>query len=197
MRASVATSLLALSASALAQYDTASAPFALVVSSINADYNNKALSPCHEGAAIEALCLGNTFDKTNAPTYTFNTSASAPLPDNGGTSAGLLIYSLPVSGQLAPSAFGLTFNPASNIAVPLFEPGVDSATYVAFDGSDRLNIPAAIDNGTGQTTSGPFYMWQICQTFVGYKYTTLAWQAGLGTPTNPTCQGVSVKRVFV
>ena len=41
------------------------------------------------------------------------------------------------------------------------------------------------------------YRWVLCETYVGYDYTTLAWVMGNGEPQNPTCQRVEVVRVFV
>ncbi|KAH8816360.1 hypothetical protein F5884DRAFT_219119 [Xylogone sp. PMI_703] len=202
MRAAIASSLLALSATALAQYtfDNASDPFTLVVSSTNAAYDNHFLTACHEGAAIEALCLGGVSgsDNVTAPTFTFNSSTYnlANPPANGGGAQGLLIYILQPGGINEPEALTLSYNPVSNIAVPLFEPGADYATYFSFDAEDKLNLQGAVDNGSIPQESAPYYNWQICQTYVGYAYTTLAWLVGSGTSNNPTCEAVTVKRVF-
>ncbi|RFU34564.1 hypothetical protein B7463_g1760, partial [Scytalidium lignicola] len=198
MRAATTTSLLALSATALAQYNNASSPFALVLSSSNSAYDGHSLAPCHEGAAIEALCVGGVYAQASAQTYTFNSTTSllANPPTNGGGADGILIFSLPVQGVSEPEAFSLQYNPASNVAVPLFEPGTESVTYVSFDASDKLNIQGAVDNGTIGSPSVPYYRWQVCKTFVGYSYTTLAWIVGSGASDNPTCEPVTVKRVF-
>lgn len=85
----------------------------------------------------------------------------------------------------------LDYNPASNVAVPLFEPGYPDLT-VAFDADNRLNIPTYTETGYA-----PIYRWYVCDTSVGYKYKTLAWVVGSGAPDLPTCCPVEVVRVPV
>lgn len=62
-----------------AQYTNQSAPFNLVLLSANSTINGSLLSACHEGAAIEGLCLGGLSSESYAQ-YTFNYSAQA-TPD--------------------------------------------------------------------------------------------------------------------
>lgn len=206
MRAAVATTLLALSASAFAQYtfDNASAPFALVVDSSNPALDNHVLSACHEGAAIEGLCLGPVYDASTAPTYTFNSSTYdlANPPANGGGAVGIVIYQLPVSGlptPTEPEGLTLVYNPISNLALPFFEPGTDNVIYFSFDADNKLNLQGVLDNGntTEEEQTVVAYNWQICTTFnAGYSYTALAWIVGGGVANNPTCSPVNVTRVF-
>jgi len=205
MRATIASTLLALSATAFAQYtyDNASAPFALVLSSASANLENYTLGACHEGAALEGLCVGGVYDASTAPTYTFNSSTYnlANPPSNGGGPAGILIFSLPVSGFNEPSGLGLFYNPVSNLALPIFEPGTDNVVYVSFDAENKLNIQGGVDNGNTtqeEEETVVYYNWQVCQTFFeGYTYTALAWIVGNGAANNPTCSPVTVNRVFV
>lgn len=68
MRASVAFGgLLALTSGATAQYLNQTAPFALVVISSNTTYNGSTLAACHEGAAIESLCIGAPYSSGPLP----------------------------------------------------------------------------------------------------------------------------------
>lgn len=201
MRPAAIAGLLALSATAFAQYDQASDPFRLVVFSKNPDYYNHTLVPCHEGAATEALCLGPEYDPQNAPVYTFNTSAYnlAHPPANGGGPVGILVYLLGIHDGNESSGLGLSYSDVSNVAVPLFSPGTSDVTYVAFDNSNSLNIQGEVDQGNppSEDDTHPSYNWYICKTYRGYSYTTLAWVVGNGLPDNPTCTAVTVERFFV
>lgn len=95
------------------------------------------------------------------------------------------------------SPMSLSYNPSSNVAVPLFEPS-DSGTEVAFKDDDLMGIPGFLDD----TVSPPaynattYYRWYICETNAGYDYTTAAWVMGDTTPQNPSCVKADIKRVF-
>ncbi|KAH8807710.1 hypothetical protein F5884DRAFT_345638 [Xylogone sp. PMI_703] len=200
MHSAIAAAILAFSSTALGQYTNASDPFTLVLSAANPDYNNHTLVPCHEGAAIEALCVAGLYDPLNSAIFTFNSSDYnlAHPPSRGGPS-GILVYSLDGNGFDESSGLGLTYSDVSNVAVPLFHPGSSEAVQVAFDNADILNIQGWIDVGLAgeEQTSVPFYRWYVCKTYVGYAYTTLSWTVGSGYPDNPTCEKVGVKRIFV
>ena len=99
------------------------------------------------------------------------------------------------------------YNPTSNVALPLF--GLDQPQSVLFDSKtgemgialevvDTVVPPYAVDP---EQTGGykPVYRWFVCQTyFEGYTYYTLAWKLGdEAKPQNPSCQGVTVRRVFI
>jgi hypothetical protein len=76
MKTTILAVLGALASMATAQdepyYNVTSKPFHLVVkSATNKTLNDRTLSPCHEGAAIEALCLGGKKLST-ASVYNFN-----------------------------------------------------------------------------------------------------------------------------
>lgn len=201
MRASIAAAALTLSSTALAQFFTnASEPFGLVLSANETEYDNHVLIPCHEGAAIEALCVGGPYTAGNATKYyTFNsTDFSIAHPPAKGGAEGILVYSLPGNGFDASSALSLSYNPVSNVAVPLFQPGDEEVTQVAFDKDEKLNIQGSIDAGLPPQANetAVFYRWQVCKTYEGYSYTTLAWVVGWGYPDNPTCKPATVTRVW-
>jgi len=87
-------------ASVAAQFTNQTAPFTLVVESHNATYNGACLYSCHEGAAIEALCVtagGTAVQEAGAPTgsvYYLNYSTYS------GPDLGLLTYNLEVTGKI-------------------------------------------------------------------------------------------------
>lgn len=86
-----------------AQYTNQSAPFTLSISSPNTTYDGAALYSCHEGAAIEGLCVtqgGTAVQEAGSPTgsqYYLNYSTYT------GPDLGWLTYYLPVTGKFLPS----------------------------------------------------------------------------------------------
>lgn len=66
----------------------------------------------------------------------------------------------------------LYFDPITNLALPLFEPGYEDATLVAFDLKNRLHIQGYIDDTVVPAKAGPtraYYRWYACETYyVGY-----------------------------
>lgn len=96
-------SVLAVVTAVKAQYTNQSAPFTLSICSPNATYDSAALYSCHEGAAIEGLCVtqgGTAIQEQGAPTgsqYYLNYSTYT------GPNLGWLTYNLPVTGKLALS----------------------------------------------------------------------------------------------
>ena len=196
MRASIFASIFVFVASQVAaQYTNQSAPFYLIVHSKNSTLNGSSLVTCHEGAAIEGLCLNGPITDTNSAysTFQFNTSSYG--------TQGVLTFSLPVNeGTLNVSEpMQLSYNPTSNVAVPLFEPGY-GVTYVGFDRSNKMYIQGYIDDTVtppSVNTSKNYNRWYICQTYAGYSYTTLAWVMGSHSPENPSCVKVDVVREFV
>ncbi|KAG0645496.1 hypothetical protein D0Z07_8543 [Hyphodiscus hymeniophilus] len=200
MRTSTLAGLMALAASSTtAQFVNTTAPFALLVLSQNETYNGTTISPCHEGAAIEGLCIGT---KLGSPppafvqTYTQNYSASATVDPTIGV-VGYLIFDLPVSGLNESSPMSFAYNPSSNVAVPLFEPS-ESGQEVAFH-EDQLFIPSFTNDQVTPPTfeENVFDRWYICNTNVGYNYITVAWALGDAAPQNPSCVKASIRRVFV
>ncbi|KAK0621452.1 hypothetical protein B0T17DRAFT_508801 [Bombardia bombarda] len=202
----VLATLLASSAAVLAQDYNQTDPFFLKVTSpTNADVDGTFLYSCHAGAAIQTLCLGTKDTPTSLVSAGFFYNYT--VYDGQAASSGLLVWNLPyTSGETGEPAtvslpLNLNYNPGSNVASTLLQPGYDSVS-VAFAGSN-LVIPSYIDdstfvagqrpNITGATT--PLTQWYACWVYVGsYYYNALAWVTN-GAPHNPTCQAVSVVRV--
>lgn len=94
----------ALAVSVKAQYTSQSDPFNLYICSDNATYNGAGLFACHEGAAIEGLCVtqgGTTIEEGGSPTaspfYLNYSSFSGP-------DLGWLTFNLPVGGKFRLSS---------------------------------------------------------------------------------------------
>jgi len=195
MRTSILASVLAFTSSLVsAQFNITSKPFALVINSKNKTLDGTALFSCHEGAAIEALCIGKKLG-TNDYQYNFNTSFydTSNKPKTGYIAwvlkGGNFQLSQPLS--ISPTIF-------TNVAVPLFTPA-EYGTLVQFDKKNKLNIPGYIDDTVSPVDlNAPkdYYRWYVCDTYVGYAYTTLSWAVGKAAPQNPSCQKVDVVRVF-
>jgi len=177
----------ALAASAAAQFLNQTAPFNLFILSSNSTLNGSSLGACHEGAAEEGICLGGL-----SPFQLNYTSAQTSTPITG-----FLTYLLEGGNFNLSSPMQLVFSINSNVAVPLFTPS--GAVPVAFNDEERLVIPSDVDDTTSPPTIGEeeYERWVVCETYVGYAYTTLAWVFGNGVAQNPTCQSVEVFRVFV
>lgn len=84
----VATAFLAFFASSALAF-VQSKPFYLVAYSDLEKYNNTAFGACHEGAGIEALCVGGKLEKAGPKlqTFRFNTTHAEPTQ-------GLVTYEL-------------------------------------------------------------------------------------------------------
>jgi hypothetical protein len=169
-----------------------SPPFYLVLQSHNKTLNGQYLGACHEGAAIEGLCPVPP-STANYVTYHYNTSTQ----DN---SSGLLAWPLTANGGAltVSSAMHLSFDPSTNVAIPILFPGNNQYTPISFTKDNVMTIPTYQDD----TKPLPNYnvtqrcRWSVCTTYYGYKYETLAWTLGNGKPQNPTCQSVEVIRKF-
>jgi len=192
--------LLALAASATAQYTNQSAPFYLVLLSSNTTINGTALTACHEGAAIEGLCVGTALTSTSV-TYNFNTSISDVTYDPSIGEAGYVTYSLVGGNFVESETMILYYTPTTNVALPLFEPveADEDGIAVAFDEEGKMNIQGYENDTTFPVTEGTtaYYRWWVCETYYeGYTYQTLAWVMGVSEPENPTCVKVDVLQVF-
>jgi hypothetical protein len=200
-------SIAILVAAASAQYNITSKPFQLVLTSEDGSINDT-VSACHTGAALESLCLSNsnTTSKPNPTPYTtfnFNTSiySQAPVNHTELGKTGLLTWFLPVSNYgPVPSSAVFTYDPTTDIAVPILETG-SSGTQLAFDDQDELLVQGYVQWTANPPTYGETYglkRWYACKTYyAGYQYENLAWGIGPNKPENPTCVKVDVKRVFV
>jgi len=192
-------SLLTLSASFAAAQDVVSAPFELIIISKNATINGTSLVACHEGAAIEGLCSTQTMGLSDAPGSIFNHNTTTGQTVNATIgAAGTLTYELQGANFNVSEPMSLSYNPTSNVALPLFIPGYD-VTSVAFDKYQRMNIQGYVDDTVDPALYEvkAYYRWYVCITYTAYTYSTLTWVSGPGRPENPTCQKVTVKRVFV
>jgi len=192
-------SLLALSASLATAQVVESAPFKLIIISPNSTINGTSLTACHEGAAIEGLCSTQTMGLSDSPGSLFNHNTTTGQTVNatiGGP--GTLTYELAGANFNISEPMSLSFNPTSNVAVPLFIPGYD-ITSVAFDKDEKMNIQGYVDDTVdpAKYEVQAYYRWYVCITYTGYTYSTLTWVTGPGAPQNPTCQKVDVKRVFI
>jgi len=178
---------------ATAQYLGQTSPFKLVLTSQNRTLNGSSLVACHEGAAIESLCIYGKASSVFFLNYTRNWS-----PDPALGLYGSLTWNLPSGDQNFSSAMELHINPTSNVALPLFSPGT-SHTPIAISENGKLTIPSSVDD----TVSPPKYQtvapsrWWACTTRYGYLYQTLNWVLGPGRPQNPSCQKVEVVRVYL
>ncbi|KAJ4371548.1 hypothetical protein N0V83_004767 [Neocucurbitaria cava] len=202
------TSLVAsLIATASAQYyNITSPPFHLTVTSADGT-TNSTLSACHTGAALESLCLSTGPPTTSKPDpiaaalFAFNTSIYSQAPAPGLGAPGVLTYSLPSIPPI-PSTLFFSYDPTTDIALPILGPGDENAQQLAFADDGRLSVQGYVDwsvsppNGTGGVRE--YFRWYACVTYYsGYQYEALAWGLGPGKPENPSCVSVDVRRVFV
>jgi len=183
-----------------AQYTNQSLPFSLVLLSDNSTYNGTVLTACHEGAAIEGLCVGSAYDPPEPyyAQYAFNVSSYPYTGNKTIGETGYLTWELQASNINVSEPLNFQYNTLSNVAVPLFYPSDQNSIPVAFDENDLLNIQGYLDDTTVPATENTvaLYRWYVCTTNAGYTYTTLAWALGKYPPENPTCVKVDVKRVF-
>lgn len=180
--------LVALASTTLAQ-DTQSAPFNLTVSTADGKYCDQPLSACHEGAAIESLCIYGSGTQFHLNT-TQSTAANEP---------GVLTWLLPAGGLNYSESMRFSIDDSSNVAHPQFYPD-NEATWVAFDDNNLMTIFSYLDDTVtppAYTNGTALYRWYLCRTYWGYDYTTLNWVLGAGQPQNPSCVKADVKRVFV
>ncbi|KAI1342956.1 hypothetical protein F5Y15DRAFT_371472 [Xylariaceae sp. FL0016] len=187
---------------AQSNYPNQSAPFNLVLSStVNTTLNGIKLTACHAGAAVEALCLDTTGAAASAQSYHFNISSDGQTDPNL-LEAGLLTWTNTGGSLNYSQSMAFVYNTASNVAYPMFYP--DTAQPVAFTTEDLMAVPATVNDaiappvpyGTGITYWDN--RWAICEAyFQSYTYVALQWVLGNGEAQNPSCQAVTVKRVFV
>ncbi|KAF1961111.1 hypothetical protein CC80DRAFT_488457 [Byssothecium circinans] len=187
-------------------YDVNSPPFRLFLKSSNSSLNGTAIGACHQGAATEGACITNERITDPVQSYTTFYHATSSSSSNNSTydAPGLLYWNL-TSNIVAPSSMRFIQRWTSNLATPIFLPGNASTTTVHFaKDCEEMYLPRGLDD----TVSPPSWLtpsvsekvqsWYVCLTKFSYLYTTLEWKVGVtGEPQNPTCQKVSVYRVFV
>ncbi|KAL6708967.1 hypothetical protein ACN47E_002094 [Coniothyrium glycines] len=189
-------------------YNETSAPFHLLITSEDGSINTTS-GACHTGAALESLCLSdsNTTSKPNpidGAVFYFNTSVYSQEPAPGLGKPGILTWILPGSniGPIPSSVF-FSYDPTTDITLPILQPGSDRSQSLAFDSDDKLTVQGYID-WTADPPSGAngvwknYYRWFACKTYYsGYQYENLAWALGSDKPENPTCVAVNVTRSFI
>ncbi|TVY33463.1 hypothetical protein LOCC1_G007636 [Lachnellula occidentalis] len=200
MRGTIIAGTLAFVAAVNAQYySNQSAPFNLVLSSKNSTLNGSTLGSCHEGAAIEGLCVAGPLN-IDSGKYTFNYTTTQATEPTGVNVTGLLTWLLVGGNFEVSSPMQLDPVPTSNVAVPLLQPS-ESGQLVSFDAHNKLVITRYLDDTKPlpNYSSKPLSNWYACTTYAGYLYQTLAWVVGTehAKPQNPTCQKVEVIRVFI
>ncbi|KAH6652334.1 hypothetical protein BKA67DRAFT_573601 [Truncatella angustata] len=189
-------------AAAQQNYPVQSAPFNLVLSSsTNSSLNGIKLAACHTGASVESLCL---FDGGRDSTYTFYFNTTTDTPDPTTLQTGLVTWTLEPSTINFNEALSFQYNTASNLAFPLIWPSLDTVQEFAFTDEEHLAVPAYVNDAIEPPTTyrgGVTFWdnrWQICQTYwQAYAYTALQWTLGGGAPQNPSCDAVTVSRVFI
>jgi hypothetical protein len=174
-----------------------SKPFRLEIVSSDKALDGKGISACHTGAAIESLCIV----KGKGVNLYFNTTKGDTEQLPGYTKTGALVYNLPAGDMLVSSPMSFTYEPSTNVALPLFTPGYETQ-YIAFEKKNSLmTIFSYVDDSTNPPTANgvtPLKNWYVCQTYYSaYQYQTLTWVLGSNKPENPSCVKVDVKRVFV
>lgn len=193
MKSLISAIILAGASLVMAQGLNQSLPFNLKLHSCeDSTLNGQYLTPCHEGAAIEALCPTATPLPKNESYYYNYTAGNA-------ANTGYLTWVLPANGGalLFSEAMRLQTNPTTNVAVPLFYPD-QNGQLIGFDKEDNMFISGFDDRVAplNMTNVVEYHRWAVCTTYVGYRYDTLAWTLGEADPQNPTCHRVKVKRVF-
>lgn len=190
MKISIATVFALLASGSIAQLPYQSPPFALQVISRDATWNGQYLAACHEGAAIESLCIYGVVP------VAFNFNYSTPTPDP--TTQGWLTYELRGGNFNLSQPMKLSYDAATNIAVPLFYPDMNGQS-IGFDINNFMFIQGMDDTIQPRNISvfKPYKRWYVCQTYVGYLLNTLAWGLGAAAPQNPTCSKVEVKRIYL
>lgn len=185
-------------------YCNQSAPFKLVIRWTKGEDSDSALFSCHEGAAIDGICVTTAFDPPiDASTYYFNYSSSNETPDPKIGYAGLLTWNMEVEidNRISNLSFPmiLTYDAISNVGVPMFI-GDDFEYGIGFDQHNLMYLLGYTDDSLSpiQDKVKPYYSWYVCTTMWElYVYQTLSWVIGRGKPENPSCVKVDVERVFI
>ena len=188
---------------AQSNYPNQSAPFNLILTSTNETLNNASLTACHSGAAIESLCIDTSGDESSEFEQFYYNTTTNTIPISG-----ILTWNLVGGNFVDNEAMVFQYNPTSNLAQPLLFPDPNQAQQIIFDNSTgEMGIPLTVVDTTAPpyavdpTQPGGYpavYRWYVCQTYVeSYTYYTLTWKLGNeAEPQNPSCQSVSVRRVF-
>jgi hypothetical protein len=191
-------------AAAQSDYLNQSAPFNLILSSTaNTTLDGLKLGACHSGASVESLCVYTGSASDNFYTFYFNTSTTLPS-DPSSLPTGLLTWTLKSGTIEFNEAVTFLYNIASNLAFPMVWPSLTNQQTFTFTSEDLLAVPAyvndAIEPPAPYTGGVTFWnnRWVVCKTYwQGYSYTALQWVLGATEPQNPSCDAVTVKRIFI
>ncbi|KAG5948949.1 hypothetical protein E4U60_000058 [Claviceps pazoutovae] len=174
-----------------------SRPFQLVIKSRSKELDGRVFSACHVGAAVETICL---YQDNKEPFRLNSTQDVQNFQAPPGGVIGILTWDMNTEPPV-PSSMSLSINPASNVALPLFTPGIMNAQFVGFDLDDNMIIVSFLnDTVTPSATQNGYALqnWYLCTiTYSTYTYHALAWTLGREKPQNPTCVKITVKRKFV
>jgi hypothetical protein len=94
-------------------------------------------------------------------------------------------------------------DPATNVALPLFEPGYETQSVAFEQSTGAMAIFSYLDDTVTPPTGNKVKVlknWYVCDYYyTGYVYHTLNWVLGDATakPQNPSCVKVQVHRKFV
>ncbi|KAG6127984.1 hypothetical protein E4U35_001922 [Claviceps purpurea] len=174
--------------------------FQLVINSRSKELDGRVFSACHVGAAIETICV---YHDDKMPFRGFRLNSTQDVQNTqapAGGVIGILTWDMNTEPPI-PSSMSLSINPASNVALPLFTPGIMTAQLVGFDLDDNMIIVSFLnDTVTPSATRSGYALqnWYLCTiTYSSYTYVSLAWTLGREKPQNPTCVKITVKRKFV
>lgn len=188
-----------LPSAATAQWTNQSEPFALGVFSSDPALNESYVFGCHEGPGYSGLCITKIDEGISPLLARFNFSESSePEP----VTPGVMVYEYVIGdGTMLSQPMGLVYNVGSNVAVPIFGfSGSGGDPVVAFAEDGTLQLLSPVDDTKSPVELGGYKVisgrWHVCETYVAYRYITLAWTLGPGEPQNPSCKPVEVKRVF-
>jgi hypothetical protein len=203
MKATVLSVLSTLALSVKAQDFNQSAAFTLTINSDDASIDGQLLNSCHNGAALETLCLLGTTTSAASTTFYLN---STEYQTYLGLPVGPLIWNLPYNtDQVESEPMTLTSSPSTNVLVPQFSPQDSVYQTVGFDAESKLFLlDTSYDDSKfvagvipAPSVSKALYNWYACYTDTyGYYYHTLAW-VSYGVPRNPTCSPVNVTRTYI
>lgn len=166
------------------------------------------LGACHEGAAIEGLCLSESrFDDIGPSRYPFYhiVSNSQNPAANAFDIPGTMIWILQTTEWAVPSAMHFFSQSDTNQQNMIFTPSVESTSYVSFDKAGRMYRQKdsngdwiAPDTRNSSESSTRHESWYICLTHYNYAITSLVWVDGdAPIPQDSTCQSVGVQRLWV
>jgi hypothetical protein len=166
-----------------------------------------ALGACHQGAALEGLCL--TDDTTAIPARPYTTfyhNVSSDALANASNNKGILNWPLSLNNGtnviIASSAMGFYYQLGTNLVDMGFTSGISGYQTVSFEENNgSMYIEVFIDDtGKAPVLRDPPIKasnWYLCPMGLGSSLQSLHWKIGLaGEPQNPNCSKVEVQRIW-